>query len=79
MYGIYPFGGPRAFIYVTSYRSQKALGGTQILNNRFRDRVHKGVKINRWREDGVKRKARRIYIDNHYAIDNWIEKGNTFR
>ncbi len=78
-YGIHSFGGPRAFIYVTSYRSQKALGGTKILNNQFRYRVHKGVKINRWREDDVKRKSKRIYIDNHYAIGNWIERNNTFR
>lgn len=77
-YGIHPFGGPRSFIYIDQYRSNLALDGSKILDNKFTYRSHKGVKVNRWREYDVRHKTQHLYIRNQYIINNWLERGNKF-
>lgn len=77
-FGVHPFGGPKAFIDVTVYRSNMALQGTQIIDNTFVYKTYKGVKINRWRRYDVENKTRHIYVKFDHSIDNWIERGNKF-
>lgn len=77
-YGADPFGGPRAFIWVSDYHSY-ALNGTRVTHNVFVYNTYKGVKTNRWRAYDVENKTEHIYFLNYYNIKDWDMSDNSYR